>query len=119
MALNKGRGRCLETQRLQDAEKQGPPELGNRGQANGQRLKGFRMRGNRKPQMPATGGQATGQMLKGFRIDCDADTILLEVDQTGPACHTGRRSCFYRVVEGNQLVTDSEPLIDPATLYGK
>ncbi len=66
-------------------------------------------------------GESSGQvqMLKSFRIDCDADTILLEVDQTGPACHTGRRSCFYRVVEGQKLVTDSDPLIDPATLYGK
>ena len=66
-------------------------------------------------------GESSGQvqMLKGFRIDCDADTILLEVDQTGPACHTGRRSCFYRVVDGNEVITDSEPLIDPATLYGK
>ncbi|WP_022950439.1 phosphoribosyl-AMP cyclohydrolase [Leucothrix mucor] len=66
-------------------------------------------------------GESSGQvqLLKGFRIDCDADTLLLEVDQTGPACHTGRRSCFYRVVEGNELITDSEPLIDPKTLYGK
>ena len=66
-------------------------------------------------------GESSGQvqLLKGFRIDCDADTLLLEVDQTGPACHTGRRSCFYRVVAGDELITDSEPLIDPATLYGK
>jgi len=66
-------------------------------------------------------GESSGQiqMLKGFRIDCDADTLLLEVDQTGPACHTGRRSCFYRVVDGNTLKTDAEPLIDPSTLYGK
>lgn len=66
-------------------------------------------------------GESSGQvqLLKGFRVDCDADTLLLEVDQTGPACHTGRRSCFYRVVEGNELITDSEPLIDPKTLYGK
>jgi phosphoribosyl-AMP cyclohydrolase len=66
-------------------------------------------------------GESSGQvqMLKGFRIDCDADTLLLEVDQTGPACHTGRRSCFYRIVKGDELITDSEPLIDPATLYGK
>lgn len=66
-------------------------------------------------------GESSGQvqLLKGFRIDCDADTLLLEVDQTGPACHTGRRSCFYRVVTGDELITDSEPLIDPATLYGK
>lgn len=66
-------------------------------------------------------GESSGQvqLLKSFRIDCDADTLLLEVDQTGPACHTGRRSCFYRVVQGNELITDSEPLIDPKTLYGK
>lgn len=66
-------------------------------------------------------GESSGQvqLLKGFRVDCDADTLLLEVDQTGPACHTGRRSCFYRIVEGNSLLTDSEPLIDPKTLYGQ
>lgn len=66
-------------------------------------------------------GESSGQvqLLKSFRIDCDADTLLLEVDQTGPACHTGRRSCFYRVVQGNELITDLEPLIDPKTLYGK
>ncbi|MGB1310058.1 MAG: phosphoribosyl-AMP cyclohydrolase [Leucothrix sp.] len=66
-------------------------------------------------------GESSGQvqMLTGFRVDCDADTLLLEVDQTGPACHTGRRSCFYRIVKGNELITDAEPLIDPATLYGQ
>lgn len=66
-------------------------------------------------------GESSGQvqLLKNFRVDCDADTLLLEVDQTGPACHTGRRTCFYRVVEGDILKTDSEPLIDPETLYGK
>lgn len=66
-------------------------------------------------------GESSGQvqLLKSFRIDCDADTLLLGVDQTGPACHTGRRSCFYRVVKGDALVIDSEPLINPETLYGK
>lgn len=66
-------------------------------------------------------GESSGQvqLLKSFRIDCDADTLLLEVDQTGPACHTGRRSCFYQVVQGSELITDSAPLIDPKTLYGK
>jgi phosphoribosyl-AMP cyclohydrolase len=56
-------------------------------------------------------------VLKEFRFDCDADTILLLVDQTGPACHTGRRSCFYNKVEGDQVIIDREVLIDPATLY--
>jgi phosphoribosyl-AMP cyclohydrolase len=32
-------------------------------------------------------------------VDCDADTLLLKVDQTGPACHTGERSCFYRKID--------------------
>ena len=64
-------------------------------------------------------GESSGQMqvLKEFRYDCDADTILLLVDQTGPACHTGRRSCFYNKVEGDQVIIDREVLIDPSTLY--
>lgn len=64
-------------------------------------------------------GESSGQMqvLKEFRIDCDADTVLLLVDQTGPACHTGRRSCFYNKVEGDQVIIDREVLIDPSTLY--
>lgn len=64
-------------------------------------------------------GEQSGQMqvLKELRFDCDADTILLLVDQTGPACHTGRRSCFYNKVEGNQVIIDREVLIDPHTLY--
>ena len=64
-------------------------------------------------------GESSGQMqvLKEFRYDCDADTILLMVDQTGPACHTGRRSCFYNKVEGDQVIIDRDVLIDPSTLY--
>ena len=64
-------------------------------------------------------GESSGQMqvLKEFRFDCDADTLLLLVDQTGPACHTGRRSCFYNKVEGDQVIIDRDVLIDPKTLY--
>ena len=64
-------------------------------------------------------GEQSGQMqvLKELRFDCDADTLLLQVDQTGPACHTGRRSCFYNKVEGDQVIIDREVLIDPHTLY--
>ena len=64
-------------------------------------------------------GEQSGQMqvLKELRIDCDADTILLLVDQTGPACHTGRRSCFYNKVEGDQVIIDRNVIIDPNTLY--
>ena len=66
-------------------------------------------------------GESSGQvqMLKELRIDCDADTLLIKVDQTGPACHTGRRQCFYKLVKGDTVVIDSEPLIDPKELYGK
>ncbi len=66
-------------------------------------------------------GESSGQvqMLKQFRVDCDSDTLLLLVDQTGPACHTGRRTCFYKVADDKELIIDSEPLIDPKDLYGK
>jgi len=66
-------------------------------------------------------GESSGQvqMLKQFRVDCDSDTLLLLVDQTGPACHTGRRTCFYQVADDKELIIDSEPLIDPKELYGK
>lgn len=64
-------------------------------------------------------GESSGQvqLLKALRFDCDLDTILLLVDQTGPACHTGRRHCFFYKVEGDQVIVDSEPLIDPQILY--
>lgn len=64
-------------------------------------------------------GESSGQMqlLKALRFDCDLDTILLLVDQTGPACHTGRRHCFFYKVDGDQVIVDSEPLIDPQILY--
>lgn len=65
-------------------------------------------------------GESSGQvqLLKELRLDCDGDTILLKVDQTGPACHTGRRDCFYNKVEGDRVVVDQAPLIDPEQLYG-
>ena len=64
-------------------------------------------------------GESSGQIqvLKELRLDCDGDTILLGVDQTGPACHTGRRDCFYNRVDGDRLVVDKTVLIDPADLY--
>ncbi len=66
-------------------------------------------------------GESSGQiqLLKSMRFDCDGDTILLLVDQTGPACHTGRRNCFYNEVKGQRVEIIAEPLIDPETLYGK
>ncbi|RME35883.1 MAG: phosphoribosyl-AMP cyclohydrolase [Gammaproteobacteria bacterium] len=65
-------------------------------------------------------GESSGQTqrLVELRLDCDGDCLLLLVDQTGPACHTGRRSCFYRAWRDGGLVTLGEPLIDPERLYG-
>jgi phosphoribosyl-AMP cyclohydrolase len=65
-------------------------------------------------------GEESGhiQHLKELRIDCDADAILLLVEQIGGiACHTGRERCFYRVLrDGNWLI--AEPVIkDPADIY--
>jgi phosphoribosyl-AMP cyclohydrolase len=56
-------------------------------------------------------GETSGhqQTLKELRIDCDGDTLLLLVDQQGPACHTRRASCFYHAVRGEQVVVISEP----------
>lgn len=66
-------------------------------------------------------GETSGQqqLLKSAALDCDGDTLLLQVEQTGPACHTGRRSCFYLSLTDKSATINSEPLIDPATLYGK
>ena len=65
-------------------------------------------------------GETSGQMqhLVELRFDCDADTILLLVDQTGVACHTGRRSCFYTAWRNGAAIEIAAPLADPATLYG-
>jgi phosphoribosyl-AMP cyclohydrolase len=64
-------------------------------------------------------GESSGQMqaLKELRLDCDGDTLLLLVDQTGPACHTGRRNCFYNALRGDRVEVVAEPLIDPEQLY--
>lgn len=46
-----------------------------------------------------------GLTLVEMRVDCDQDALLLRVDPAGPACHTGRRSCFYRRVETDGRLT--------------
>ncbi|ALJ12928.1 phosphoribosyl-AMP cyclohydrolase [Sphingopyxis macrogoltabida] len=46
-----------------------------------------------------------GLTLVEMRVDCDQDALLLRVDPAGPACHTGRRSCFYRRVEADGRLT--------------
>jgi len=67
-------------------------------------------------------GESSGhvQEVKGIYLDCDGDTILLKIEQKGDAaCHTGRKSCFYRKLEGSGWKVISEPLFDPAKVYGK
>lgn len=65
-------------------------------------------------------GETSGQTqrLVELQIDCDGDTLLVKVDQTGVACHTGRRSCFFRAVRGGGLETITAIEIDPGDLYG-
>ncbi len=50
------------------------------------------------------------QALVDLRIDCDRDCLLLQVRQSGPACHTGRRSCFYTAVESGAEVELMQPM---------
>ena len=64
-------------------------------------------------------GDTSGQIQKlvEFRVDCDGDTILLRVDQTGVACHTGRRSCFFNAVRDDAVTVIADVEIDPRELY--
>lgn len=65
-------------------------------------------------------GETSGhvQHVKRILVDCNADTVLIQVEQEGVACHTGHRSCFYRAVEGETLVEQEPVLVDPQTVYG-
>lgn len=64
-------------------------------------------------------GEESGhvQMVEEIYVDCDADTILLKVRQTGPACHEGYRSCFFRQLTPQGTVITVARLADPATVY--
>jgi len=68
-------------------------------------------------------GESSGEVQKvvEMRTDCDQDAILISVKQTGrgAACHTGRKSCFYRIVEDAATLRDAgDPrLFDPAEVY--
>ena len=65
-------------------------------------------------------GETSGQTqaLVELRVDCDGDTVLLLVDQTGVACHTGRRSCFFRALRGGEIVEIMDVEVSPGELYG-
>ena len=71
-------------------------------------------------------GETSGQTQRviEIRMDCDQDAVWIRVEQVGAACHTGRKSCFYRKVERNggaaQLrFVDAERLFDPKAVYRK
>lgn len=65
-------------------------------------------------------GESSGHVQKvhELRLDCDADVITLQVEQLGGiACHTGRESCFYRVLDGEQWRPVDPVLKDPSEIY--
>lgn len=65
-------------------------------------------------------GEESGhrQRVVSIHVDCDADTILLRVEQLGAACHDGYRTCFYREVTPDGLRITQPRWVDPATVYG-
>lgn len=66
-------------------------------------------------------GEESGhvQRVLEVRVDCDADTVLLQVEQVGGiACHTGRESCFYRRSSGDDWVVIEALVREPASIYG-
>ena len=69
-------------------------------------------------------GESSGhvQRVVEMRMDCDQDAVWIRVEQTGAACHTGRRSCFYRAVAGDGAgarltFVDADKVFDPAKVY--
>lgn len=71
-------------------------------------------------------GETSGQVQRviEMRVDCDQDAVWIRVEQTGAACHTGRRSCFYRRIEAGEggahlSLIDAERLFDPMAVYRK
>lgn len=67
-------------------------------------------------------GESSGhvQVVKDIAVDCDGDTLLIQVEQTGAACHEGYRSCFFRSLNDSHEWNLSEPrLEDPDKIYGR
>jgi phosphoribosyl-AMP cyclohydrolase len=84
--------------------------------AEGQAVYWSRSRGRLWRKGESSGHQ---QVIRDIRLDCDADVILLKVEQKGGiACHTGRRSCFYQRLDNGQWVSAEPVLKDPDAIYG-
>ena len=68
-------------------------------------------------------GETSGhvQMIKDVAFDCDGDTLLIQVEQTGAACHEGYKSCFFRSIreQGNSATVTEPQLVKPEAVYGK
>jgi phosphoribosyl-AMP cyclohydrolase len=71
-------------------------------------------------------GETSGQTQRvvEMRVDCDQDAVWIRVEQIGAACHTGRKTCFYRKVEASDggaklSFVDAERLFDPKAVYRK
>jgi len=73
---------------------------------------GFAHYYSRSRQMQWQKGESSGHVQKvvDIHLDCDGDTLLLQIEQTGPACHTNRESCFYRQRQAYSWVSIEEPL---------
>jgi len=65
-------------------------------------------------------GEESGhvQLVRAIFVDCDADTILLKVEQVGAACHEGYRSCFFREIVPEGIRVVGERMVDPEAVYG-
>ena len=66
-------------------------------------------------------GESSGNMqeLVELRVDCDADALVVVARQSGPACHEGYRSCFFRTVGADgSLTVNAEQLMTPEQMYG-
>ncbi|MFN3691182.1 MAG: phosphoribosyl-AMP cyclohydrolase [Fimbriimonadales bacterium] len=65
-------------------------------------------------------GETSGhvQRVQRILVDCDADAVLIQVEQVGVACHTGHRRCFFREAQGDALVEVEPVIIEPEQIYG-